>query len=266
MANILGYTQEQWDNLNRREKRRANWKYIKQNIVPGLLGGSLGVSLFASDPKLRKIGTAITAIGISAGAAGIDPTNLSGAWEILKKKGANLLDLKKGLTNDQKVGLSILGEQDSVKSSLSFLGDGKAKITTESGEDYGIDYGSSASELTGVVLAAKGVPKATANKVVDLVAKQPIQKKIKIAPFLQKLWTGVWDNLPQIIESMKGSGLDVPETFDPNDGWQADPRVLDKDEKDPKETPEDPKILGIPQNTFIGGLGLAALGYAVLNK
>lgn len=272
-VNLLGKTQEEWDLMSKREKRRANWKYIKQNLVPSLLGGSLGASIFAKDPNLKKIGMTITAIGVSAGAAGIDPLNLKGSFEALKIKGANILKLKQGLTKDQTVGLSILGEQDAVKSALKFIGEGKAQIDTETGEDYGVEY-ETPSQLTGVILGAKGVPKATANKVVELVAKQPISKKIKVPVWLQKVWRGVYTNLPQIIASMKDDGLTVPEDFDAeSDGWDGTKALEDKlgdgttDPADPKDPNAPTTILGFTPLEF--GLGTLAIGgviYGITKK
>jgi len=267
---LLGVTQEEWDNMNRRQKRNAKWKYVKQNLVPSLIGGSLGAAVFAKDPNLRKIGTAISIIGVTAGISGADPTDLKGSYEVLKKNGATVLNLIKGLTNDQKVGLKILGEQSSVKSLLSFKSAGIAQIVTDTNEEYEINY-SNGTELTGAILAAKGVPKLTASKVTDIVNQQPLAKKAKVIPFLQKLWKGVYTNLPQIIQTMQEEKLDIPTDFDPtSDGWDgtADlPTDTTPDPKDPKDPKtEEPKIFGIPQNTALGGLALGTLGYAFLNK
>lgn len=265
-VNVLGFSQAQWDAMSKREKRKANWKYVKQNLVPALLGGSLGASIFAKDPNLKKIGLTVTAIGVSAGIAGIDPTNLKGSFEALKIKGANILKLKQGLTKDQTVGLSILGEQDAVKSALKFIGEGKAQLDTDTGEDYGLEF-ETPSQLTGAILGAKGVPKATANKVVELVAKQPISKKVKVPVWLQKVWRGVYTNLPQIIASMKEDGLTVPEDFDANDGWDGSIDLQDKigdgttDPANPKDPNAPTTILGLTPLNF--GLATFAVGATI---
>lgn len=267
--NILGFTQQEWNNLSKKQKKQANWKLFKQNVIPALLGGSLGASLFAKDPSFRKLGIAITAVAVTGATTGFDPTDFKNSWQKLKDSGANLLDLKKPLTKDQTVGLSILGEQDAVKSTFSVIGEGKAVIKTDTGESYGLDF-ENPTQLTGVMLAAKGVPKATADKVTALVAKQPINKVTKIPAWLQKLWKGVYTNLPAIIESMKSDGLTVPSDFNANDGWDGTSVLNDKlgepDQTAPTPATTGSTILGFKTENVILTVGGAGIAYAIFKQ
>ncbi len=265
-TNILGYTKEQWQALSRKERRKENFTYFKQNVVPALLGGSLGASIFAKDPKFRKLGAVITGIAVTGAVTQIDPTNFAGSFEALKAKGANLLNFKKQLTNDQKNGLRILGEQAALKSKLSFTGEGQAKIDTENGQDYEVEY-DGWGQITTEIAEAKGLPTASASKIAELVAKQPANKSTQVKNFLKRLWTGVYTNLPQIISDMQSSGLNVPPTDDPiySDPWDGTGDLPTETPKPESKTPEK-TILGIPQNTALGGLALGTLGYAFLKK
>lgn len=263
-TNILGYTKEDWKALSKKQRFRESLTVFKRNVLPAMLGGSLGASILSKDPAFRKLGTVVTAIGLTGAAVKIDPTNFAGSFEALKAKGANLLNFKKQLSTDQKNGLRILGEQAAVKSKLSFTGDGKAKIDTETNQDYEVEY-DGWGQITTEIAEAKGLPEASAMKVAELVAKQPANKSAQVKNFLKRLWTGVYTNLPQIIEDMKSSGLDVPPTDDPiyDDPWDG---TGDLPPETPNPTTEEPKILGIKQSTVLGGTALAALGYAVFKK
>jgi len=265
-TNILGYTKEQWQALSRKERRKESFSLFKRNVVPALLGGSLGASLLSKDPEFRKLGAVVTAIGVTGAVTQIDPTNFAGSFEALKAKGANLLNFKKQLTNDQKNGLRILGEQGVIKSKLGFLAEGKAKIDTENGQDYEVEY-DGWGQITTEIAEAKGLPTASATKVAQLVAAQPKAKEAQVKNFLKRLWSGVYTNLPQIIADMQSSGLNVPPTDDPiyEDPWDGTGDLPTETPKPESKTPEK-TFLGVPQSTALGGLGLAALGYAFLKK
>ncbi len=265
-TNILGYTKEEWKALSKRQRLKESFTVFKRNVVPALLGGSLGASVLSKDPAFRKLGAVVTAIGVTGAVTKIDPTNFAGSFEALKAKGANLLNFKKQLTNDQKNGLRILGEQAAVKSKLSFLGEGKAKIDTENNQDYEVEY-DGWGQITTEIAEAKGLPDTSAKKIAELVAKQPANKSTQVKNFLKRLWQGVYTNLPQIIEDMKSSGLDVPTTDDPiySDPWDGTGDLPAETPKPDSKTPEK-TILGIPKSTVLGGTALAALGYAVLKK
>lgn len=265
-TNILGYTKEQWKALSRKERRKESFTLLKQNIVPALLGGSLGATVLSKDPAFRKLGAVVTAIGVTGAVTGIDPTNFAGSFEALKAKGANLLNFKKPITNDQKNGLRILGEQGAVKSKLSFLGEGTAKIDTENNQDYEVEY-DGWGQITTEIAEAKGLPDSSARKIAELVAKQPTNKSTQVKNFLKRLWQGVYTNLPQIIEDMKSSGLDVPDSKDPiySDPWDGTADLPTETPKPDSKTPEK-TILGIPQSTAFGITAVAALGYATFKK
>lgn len=263
-TNVLGYTKEQWRALSRRERAKLSFQLLKRNVVPALLGGSLGASVLSKDPAFRKLGAVVTAIGVTGAVTKIDPTNFAGSFAALKAKGANLLNFKKPLTNDQVNGLRILGEQGVVKSTLGFKGTGKAEIKTENGENYELEY-DSWGQVTTEIAEAKGIPEDSAAEIAQIVASQPASKSPQVKTFLKRLWEGVYTNLPQIIATMQNSGLDVPNDSDLfDDDWDGTGDL--PPESPPPTDPKEKKILGIPQNTFIGGLGLAAVGYAVLKK
>lgn len=264
-TNILGYTKEQWRALTRKERRKETLSIFKRNVLPAFLGGSLGASVLSKDPAFRKLGAAVTAIGVTGAVTGIDPTNFAGSFEALKEKGANLINFKKPLTNDQKNGLRILGEQSAVKSKLSFTGEGTAKIDTENDQEYEVEY-DGWGQITNEVAEAKGLPTASAKRLAELVAAQPKTKEANVKNFLKRLWTGVYTNLPQIIADMQSSGLEVPnDSVLYEDNWNGSLDLPTETPTPESKTPEK-TILGIPQNTLIGGLGLAAIGYAVFKK
>ncbi|MER0441157.1 hypothetical protein [Emticicia sp. W12TSBA100-4] len=263
--NAMGYTKEQWRALSRKERTKASFQLFKRNVVPALLGGSLGASVLSKDPQFRKLGAVVTAIGVSGAVTKIDPTNFAGSFAALKAKGANLLNFKKPLTNDQKNGLRILGEQGVLKSVLGFKTAGKAEIKTENGENYELEY-DGWGQVTTEIAEAKGIPQDSAAEIAQIVASQPASKSPQVKTFLKKLWEGVYTNLPQIIATMQNSGLDVPDDSDLyTDQWDGT-GDLPPESPPPTDPEKDKKILGISQNTFVGGLGLAALGYALFKK
>ena len=139
-VNSFGLTKIQWDALSRKERNKLKWQSFKGNVLPALLGGSLGSALFSKDKEFRTLGKIVTAVAVTAGIGGIDPTtleSLKGSWNLLKSKGLNLLNLgsKGKLSTDQKAGLGLLADPKQIPSSLSFVGSNQAKITLDGKEE-----------------------------------------------------------------------------------------------------------------------------------
>ncbi len=261
--NILGISPEEWAKLSKKDKRQAKFKVLKRNILPALLGGSLGSALFSKDKEFKKLGVAVTAIGVTAGLAGFDPTKFANVFKTAKANGLNKIDLAKTLTQDQKNAFSTLGNQNEIKSSLSFTGN-DAKILTAQNEDYLLSY-DNLPDLSNKVIDFKGVPNSLKDKILKVVSKEKNTGKIK--KFLSNLWGAVKVNVPNIIASMQNAGLETTPEIE-SDTWGGVPNdeTDEPTDKTPKETTNTKQILGIDQNLVLGGAGVLLLGYVAFKK
>lgn len=269
-VNGFGYTKEAWLALSKKDRNKLVWKNLKGNLLPALLGGSVGASLLSKDKEFKTLGTIVTGIALTGGFIGADPATMSGTqlFSLLKSKGLNLLNLgsKSKLTTDQKAGFGLLSVQE-IPSSLSFLGSNQAQITLDGkDENYLVNY-DSFENLTSSILDAKGIKDAITPQIVQAIGKQKNAGVVK--GFLTKLWKGVWNSAPEILQYMKSEGLQVEENTDGWDGTsgQIDDPTDPTDPKDPvkKEDPTADKglIFGVKQEYVLGGAGALLLTYII---
>lgn len=266
--NVYGYTKEEWKKLSFKQRLKLSFggdlKTFKENLLPVMIGGPVAGLLFSKDENFRKLSAVGVALGTLGAVTKIDPTAGKNAFDALKSKGLNTIDVSKQLTKDQKSALGFMAEQQDFKSNLSFLGSNQAKILTEQGQEYLVNY-DSFENLSSNILEAKNIQGADALKIAKALDKQKNSTQVK--SFLQKLWRGVWANAPQIIEAMKADGLAVDETTsDGLDGTSGQIEDTSTGKKVESPTAQQGTILGFKTENVILTVGGAGLAYAVFKK